>query len=92
MMKSSVFAACVLGSMLWTANIATADDSKPASKPAQSAASRTCLQETGTLIKHKPNECSISPGRVYGKEDMDRTGKTTISGVLRTLDPSVTIR
>ena len=43
------------------------------------------------LYKLAPGECSASAGRSYSKEDVDRTGKTTASGALRLMDPSVTI-
>jgi hypothetical protein len=94
MMKRAafVFAVCGLGSILGAANIAAADDSKPASESARTALPLTCLHDTGTRIKLRPNECSLSAGRSYSKTDIDRTGKVTAGGALRLLDPSVTIR
>jgi hypothetical protein len=89
MVKSSVLAASVLVA-LCAANIATADDSKPA--PATDAAHRTCMHYTGSRLIMKPDQCSASPGRSYSKEDMDRTGHSTVAGALRNMDPTVTIR
>jgi len=88
MVKSSVFTACLLVA-LGAANIATADDSKPASNE---GVKRTCMHYTGTRLNMKPDQCSTSPGRSYSKEDMDRTGHSTVSGALRNMDPTVTIR
>ncbi|HSY09048.1 MAG TPA: hypothetical protein VK820_11005 [Steroidobacteraceae bacterium] len=91
MMKPSVIAACVLGSMLWGAHIASADDPKPASKPAHSTAPSTCMHSTGTRIKLPPGECSASAGRSYSSQEIDQTGKTTVGGALRLMDPSMFI-
>jgi hypothetical protein len=89
MVKSSLLAASVLVA-LCAANIATADDSKPAA--ANDAAHRACMHYTGSRLIMKPDQCSASPGRSYSKEDMDRTGHSTVAGALRDMDPSVTIR
>jgi hypothetical protein len=83
-----VFAVCGLGSILGAANIAAADDSKPAPKPAPSKF--TCLHDTGSRLKLRPDDCS-GIGRSYSKENIDRTGALTAGGALRLLDPSVTI-
>ena len=92
MLKSSMFAACVLGSVLCAANIAIADDSKHASKPEKTTVpDRACLRDTGSRIPPRPHECS-GFGRSYSKEDIDRTGATTLGGALRLLDLAVTIR
>lgn len=92
MVKSLLFAACVLGSVLCASNIAAADDSKPASKPVKTAVpDRTCLRDTGSRIPPRPHECS-GVGHSYSEKDIDRTGKTTVGEALRLLDPAVTIR
>jgi hypothetical protein len=90
MLKSSTLVLCMLGAVLCTP-IALADDSKPASQPAHASAPSTCVHDTGTRIKPPPGECSTSPGRSYSKEDLDRTGKTSVAGALRNLSPSLTI-
>jgi hypothetical protein len=48
-----------------------------------------CLT-TGTRISLKDGECANVPGRVYSKDDLDRTGATTVSEALRMLDPAMT--
>jgi hypothetical protein len=89
MVKSLVFTAAMVVA-LGAANIAVADDSKPAA--ANDAAHRTCMHYTGSRLIMKPDQCSASPGRSYSKEDIDRTGHSTVAGALRNMDPSVTIR
>lgn len=92
MLKSSMFAACVLGSVLCAANIAIADDSKPASKPEKTTVpDRACLRDTGSRIPPRPHECS-GVGHSYSEKDIDRTGKANVGEALRLLDPTVTIR
>ena len=90
MFKSSTLAVCMLGAVLCTA-VASADDANAVAKPAQVATPKTCMHDTGTRIKLAPGECSASAGVSYTKEDVDRTGKTTASGALRLMDPSITI-
>ena len=90
MFKSSTLAVAILGAVLCTA-VASADDAKPAPQPAHASSPTTCMRDTATRIKLAPDECSASAGRSYTKEDVDRTGKTTASGALRLMDPSVTI-
>ena len=74
----------------------TATD-KPADKP--DAAASTCLQSTGSRIvanrnlraqrAGKPLECATAPGRVYTREELDRTGRIDIYDALRALDTGV---
>jgi hypothetical protein len=90
MFKSSTLALCILGAGLCSA-AAVADDAKPAPEPAHASSPSTCIRDTGTRLKLAPGECTASAGRSYTKEDVDRTGKTTASGALRLMDPSVTI-
>lgn len=49
---------------------------------------RLCPDATASRIKRPRGSCS-SPGRVYTREDLDRTGATTISEALIRLDPSI---
>jgi len=91
MVKSTVFAACVLGSALCAAQIATADE-PTGSQPAHATAPRTCAHDTGSNIKLRPSDCSTAPSRSYTHQEIDQTGKTNTAGALRVLDPSVTTR
>ncbi|HUE09451.1 MAG TPA: hypothetical protein VMQ54_00870 [Steroidobacteraceae bacterium] len=61
-------------------------------KPQASAAATpdpTCLTQTGSRLGDGTN-CTAA-GHSYSKDDMDRTGATTVGGALRLLDPSLTI-
>lgn len=55
---------------------------------------RNCLRHTGTRITHRTSSdkdrvCSNGRGRVYSREDLDRTGRIDIADALRALDPSI---
>jgi hypothetical protein len=54
------------------------------------AARAGCVSQTGSLIAHAGSTC-IGPGHTYSQSDIASTGETTIGGVLRKLDPSITI-
>ena len=47
-----------------------------------------CLQNTGSRIKRKNGDCSISPGRVHRADDLRATGATSAEGALRNVDPA----
>jgi len=51
----------------------------------------TCLRETGSRITKRAGKprCTAQPGRVYTKDDIDRTGYTDLGDALRALDPSI---
>ncbi|MCD9031403.1 hypothetical protein LDO32_06640 [Luteimonas sp. Y-2-2-4F] len=58
---------------------------------------RFCIQETGSRIVASRNarsrgerdECVNAGGRVYTREEIDRTGSVDIRDALRRLDPSI---
>ncbi len=52
---------------------------------------RNCLRHTGSRLigKDRRQSCANVPGRVYTREDIERTGHTDLLSALRTLDPSV---
>ena len=59
---------------------------------AQRDADRNCLRYTGTRIipRDKPaRQCIPQHGRVYTRDDLDRTGEVDIAQALRRLDPSI---
>jgi hypothetical protein len=61
-------------------------------KPQASAAAApdpACLTQTGSRLGD--GTYCTAPGHSYSKDDMDRTGATTVAGSLRLLDPSLTI-
>lgn len=54
---------------------------------------RDCLRQTATRIKRLTSEnCPDLQGRSYDRRDINRTGAVDVSGALRRMDPSVTIR
>jgi len=62
-----------------------------------SPSDRFCIRETGSRItaarnarsKRAEQECTTGGGRVYTREDIDRTGSADIKDALRRLDPSI---
>lgn len=57
---------------------------------------RFCIKETGSRVvatrnrsKKSDEECVAASGRVYTREDIERTGSVDIRDALRRLDPSV---
>lgn len=51
----------------------------------------SCLHDTGSHIRRGAAECIDANGRVYGREDLDSTGATSLGEALYKLDPSVTV-
>jgi hypothetical protein len=52
----------------------------------------TCLTSAGSLIPAGSDKHHCTAwGRSYSRTDIDQTGKTTVAGALRDLDPSLTI-
>ena len=59
---------------------------------AQRDADRNCMRYTGTRIvtRDKPSkDCVPQHGRVYTRDDLDRTGEVDIAQALRKLDTSI---
>ncbi|NYZ62564.1 hypothetical protein [Luteimonas deserti] len=62
-----------------------------------SPADRFCIRETGSRVtanrsarsKRAEEECVGGGGRVYTREDIERTGSTDVRDALRRLDPSM---
>ncbi len=52
---------------------------------------RHCLRETGTRIRVREGQrrCTAFAGRVWTRDDLDRTGQTDIGDALRMLDVSI---
>lgn len=50
-----------------------------------------CLRHTGSRITQRDGKprCTGQPGRVYSKDDIDRTGHTNLGDALRALDPAM---
>jgi hypothetical protein len=52
---------------------------------------RHCIRQTGTHLRMRrgTQRCSAFAGRVYTRDDLDRTGQVDIATALRMLDPSI---
>lgn len=63
----------------------------------QKDADAFCLRQTGSHVRSvtpkahgdRAVECASEPGRVYSREDIERTGAISTSDALRRLDPSI---
>jgi putative hemolysin len=74
----------------------TAAETRAASASAQPD-DRYCLRRTGTRIDLRRNDrsgdsdkqCIAAGGRVYTREDLERTGEIDIADALRKLDPAI---
>lgn len=92
-MKATSLLACaaLLACFAWSgssfANDPTSEiaESAPETKP---KVDRFCPDATATRIKRPRATCS-SPGRVYSREDLERTGAMTAGEALSKLDPSI---
>lgn len=73
------------------ASTPAADAPAETAPEAERTVDRHCLRATGTLIRARPGErrCAPFAGRVWTREDLDRTGHTDIAQALRTLDVSI---
>jgi outer membrane cobalamin receptor len=66
-------------------------------KDARKADDRFCIEQTGSRItaarnarsKSEQKDCVAAGGRVYTREDIDRTGSVDLKDALRRLDPSL---
>lgn len=64
-------------------------DPGPADEPA--GLERHCLRETGTRIRIRSERrpCAPYSGRVWTREELDRTGEVDLASALRRLDVSI---
>lgn len=63
-------------------------------KPAQTAAANAkppagCVGQSATLLPVKDQTTCAGFGSTYTKDDLDRTGYTTLGPALRMLDPAI---
>jgi len=73
------------------------EDAREARNDRDRAADRFCIQETGSRVvasrnarsKSERTECVAAGGRVYTREEIERTGATDLRDALRRLDPSL---
>jgi hypothetical protein len=76
-------AACSLAGCASTGNVRAPNDALDAARP-------YCVNQTASLIPRTGAAC-LGPGHTYTRADIDNTGETTVGGVLRMLDPSITV-
>jgi outer membrane cobalamin receptor len=101
-MKNKLLAALVTGVLLAVAMPATVlaqeepEETGRASARDKRPDDRFCLRETGSRIvatrnksKKADEECVNASGRVYTREDIERTGSVDMRDALRRLDPSI---
>lgn len=66
---------------------------KPASDASKDAEFESfCLQQTGSRVTSERDgskRCVGGSGRVYTRQDLDRTGETDMAAALRKLDPAI---
>lgn len=72
------------------------EEAAPASKKKGDPDDRFCIRETGSRVtatrnqsKKSDQECVNASGRVYTREDIERTGSADVRDALRRLDPSI---
>jgi hypothetical protein len=89
MLKTLVLGACLVGPL------AACTIPSPTREVAQGIAlapahPRGCVAATATRIPVKEQDCA-GFGQTYTREDIERTGATDAAGVLRLLDPTLTV-
>jgi hypothetical protein len=80
---SSIAAAIALGACASTSG-------NSATKPVAASQPAGCVSGDGSRIAAAQGNCAQF-GRSYTQEDIQRTGETTVGGVLRDLDPAITV-
>jgi hypothetical protein len=82
--------AAVAAGLIFSSSAAIGDDATPQHEKYSAAAENpSCLTHTGSRIGGQ-GTCR-GTGRSYTNDDLKRTGKTTVGGALRLLDPSITV-
>jgi hypothetical protein len=83
---SAIAAALVLASCA-----TTTPNVKPNATSAAIAKNPACVSETAIRVPSDRADCTAI-GRSYSRDDIDRTGQTTLGDALAVLDPSITVR
>jgi len=72
------------------------EEAAPASRKKGDPDDRFCIRETGSRVvatrnrgKKADEECVNAAGRVYTRDDIERTGSADLRDALRRLDPSI---
>lgn len=75
-----------------TATAQSAVAEKNAQRAVPPLDSHACIRDTGSHIPPQKGQCLPVAGRSYDRQDIQRTGATSIGQALQMLDPSVTVR
>ena len=99
---AALLAMGVSSAVVQSATASAADDKArvDATAAEQSAAEKSadsfCLRQTGSHLRaitksrgEHAVSCASAPGRVYTREDLERTGASTTAEALRLVDPSI---
>jgi outer membrane cobalamin receptor len=64
-----------------------------AGKPvlADAKAAQPCVVSSASRIPERSDQCSVTPGRAYTQQDIERTGQTNVGDALQMLDPSISV-
>jgi len=72
------------------------EEAAASSKKKSDPDDRFCIRETGSRVvatrnrsRKSDQECVDAAGRVYTREDIERTGSADVRDALRRLDPSI---
>ena len=97
---AAIFAGLAFGAVTQAAHAQQQEEEEESMRERGQRASpsdRFCIRETGSRVtaarnarsKRADQECTTGGGRVYTREDIERTGTVDIKDALRRLDPSV---
>ena len=88
--KYSVLSLALVSAVAATSAGCAANPVAPGALPtsvSEQAAARNCLLETGSRFKRSLDQCGAVPGRVYTREDLERTGAINLSDAIHKLTP-----
>lgn len=88
--KSSFLSLALVSAVAATSAGCAANPVAPGALPAsvsEQAAAKNCLLETGSRFNRTLDQCGAMPGRVYTREDLERTGGINLADSLKRLDP-----
>lgn len=101
--SQSLMSAVLLSGLAFAASAQSVPQDEPEESGRNAASERAkpddriCIEETGSRIvsarnarsKRAEKDCVSAGGRVYTRDDIQRTGSTDLKDALRRLDPSV---
>jgi len=91
MVKTLLIGSCLaVGLAACASNPSTPQAAKPEALAANNVPPAGCVQGTGSRLPSKPNECT-GFGNVYGKQQVDATGKVWMQQSLFMMDTAVKI-